>query len=346
MTTPIERIRAELDLPRGWKILDLPGEPALNRDLRSPFREDKTPSFRLYQAAGHIRWHDHGTGAGGDVLDLWATAKNISVPEAIQEILGYLDGGLRTGYRFTKPQATPANAPGALYSDPDLPPAILWPENLSEPTEAECQTLAALRGLSPEPFYLAGTLGTLLMGDQRGQRLWITTDEKRRTASRRRLDGHNLDLINSKSASLKNSPRDWPVGLMTRNPDYDALENILLVEGEGDYYAGLELAIQSEINFRVVCVMGANTTHFADGARDCLRGKKILLIGHQDPIGQKAIPQWVKELYRLGVKSVVSQALPFEHDDLSDFLQSPGSDNPLELLKGFSSDANARARST
>jgi hypothetical protein len=32
---------------------------------------------------------------------------------------------------------------------------------------------------------------------------------------------------------------------------------------------------------------------------------------------------------------VVSQPLPFLHDDLNDFLQNPGPDNPLDLLKGF-----------
>lgn len=36
---------------------------------RSPFREDKNPSFGIYQADGKWKWKDHGTGDGGDELD-------------------------------------------------------------------------------------------------------------------------------------------------------------------------------------------------------------------------------------------------------------------------------------
>jgi hypothetical protein len=331
--TPIERIRAELPLTRAWRILDLPGTPAANRDLHSPLRQDKKPSFRLYQARDHLRWIDHATGEGGDVVDLWAKIKGIPIPEATRDILAYLDGNRpNTPYRYKGPKENAPECPRIAFDEQS---AILWPENLSEPSETECRALGELRGLSPEAFFLAGKLGTLLMGDKRGQRIWMTCDRKMRSAAMRRLDGENLELINKKSAAPRNSFRDWPVGLMTRNSAYDALNNILLVEGEGDYYAGLQLAITSEIDFRVVCVMGANTTRFGDEARPLLRGKKILLIGHNDPAGQAALPKWVKELYRLGVKDVVTQALPFEHDDLNDFVKDGCSLELLNLPKGF-----------
>ena len=335
---PIERIRAELPLTHAWRILDLPGEPAINRDIHSPFRRDKKPSFRIYQAKDHLRWMDHGSGQQGDVVDLWAAARGITVAEAIDDILAYLDGNRPNApYRYKAPKKNAPECPRIAF---DEPPAILWPENLREPSTAECRALGELRGLSPEAFFLAGKLGTLLMGDKRGQRIWMTCDRKMRSAAMRRLDGANLHLIDKKSAAPRNSFRDWPVGLMTRNSGYDLLENILLVEGEGDYYAGLELAITSSVDFRVLCVMGANTIRFSDEARPLLRGKKILLIGHNDPAGQAALPKWVKELYRLGAKNVVTQALPFEHDDLNDFIKNPGADNPLDLLKAFNEQRN------
>ena len=136
---------------------------------------------------------------------------------------------------------------------------ILWPEGLCAPSEAECRALGALRSLSPEAFFLAGQLSTLLMGDKRGQRLWMTTDRKMRSAAMRRLDGKNLDLIDKKSASPKNAKRDWPVGLMTTNPALDQLPDVLLVEGEADYYAGLQVALESELNFRVCAMLGASS---------------------------------------------------------------------------------------
>ena len=135
-----------------------------------------------------------------------------------------------------------------------------------------------------------------------------------------------------------------PIGLQTSNPQFDALDNLLLVEGMPDYYAALQLALGSEISFRPITILGANIHVLNPSTNQYLRQKNILLTCHNDPQGQIALSKWVKELYRLGAKSVVSQALPFLHDDLNDFLQSPGSDNPLDLLKGFQSNAT-RGRS-
>ena len=91
--TPVERIRAEMPLQKAWRVLGLPGQAIVNHDMPSPLREDKNPSFRLYQARDHVRFHDHGTGAGGDVIDLWAAVRGISNAEAIADILRYLGDG-------------------------------------------------------------------------------------------------------------------------------------------------------------------------------------------------------------------------------------------------------------
>lgn len=36
---------------------------------------------------GWQRWWDHGTAQGGDVIDLWAKAKGLTVKEAIDDII-------------------------------------------------------------------------------------------------------------------------------------------------------------------------------------------------------------------------------------------------------------------
>jgi DNA primase len=87
MDSQIEKIRSSVSLFDVWRDLELPGTPRIG-DLRSPFRDDKRASFTIYQAKGHLRFHDHGSGEGGDCIDLWVRAKGITVKEAIAQMTG------------------------------------------------------------------------------------------------------------------------------------------------------------------------------------------------------------------------------------------------------------------
>ena len=342
MPTPVERIRAEMPLQKAWRILGLPGEAALNRDIRSPLREDAIPSFRLYQARDHIRWHDHGTGAGGDVIDLWAAVRQISLPEAIADILRYLGDGTSAS-SYTMPSSGPRMAettppPRPEPSDEPTEP-VLWPDNMTVPTPEECRILGRLRKLSPEPFDLAGKLGTLVMGDKRGQRIWMTTDCRMRSAAMRRLDGQDLDLVKKKSASPRNAKRDWIIGTQTLNPALDQLKRIVLVEGEGDYYAALQLAIESEINFKVLAILGATCKKFHLDCQPQFVGAEVIIFPHNDRrnIGEESAKFWSGLFYRWGAKDVLLQHLPIGCDDLHDYLvQRPSGGG--QLLEGFKNE--------
>ena len=329
MDSQVEKIRAAVSLFDVWRDLELPGQARLG-DQRSPLRDDKRASFTIYQAKGHLRFYDHGSGEGGDCIDLWAIVKGISIKEAIAQMSG-------TAH-------TPAKAPNRPLSAFLKPQGIRWPPDLREPQEEECRALGALRSLSPEAFYLAGRLGTLKVATIYSQKCWIITDRNARCAEARRFDGE-LFPNGKKGFCLPGSKKDMPLGLKTGNPRFDAIDNLLLVEGMPDYYAALQLAIGSEISLRPIAILGAGLSSLGDATQHYLRGKKILMICHNDPQGQAALPKWVKDLYRLGAKSVLSQALPFLHDDLNDFLQNPGPDQPLDLLKGFLSNATG-GRST
>src|SRR5258708_4747814 len=85
MDTQIERIKAGLSIAAAWTHLGLRGRPA--RECRSPFRDDKHASFSVYTAKDGERWYDHGTASGGDVLDLWARAKDLTLQVACADIL-------------------------------------------------------------------------------------------------------------------------------------------------------------------------------------------------------------------------------------------------------------------
>lgn len=72
-----ERLRT----PELWQLLNLPGEAA--KSCRSPFREDSSPSFSVFDDG--LRWKDHGTGEHGDAVDFLARARNLSLKDAIAE---------------------------------------------------------------------------------------------------------------------------------------------------------------------------------------------------------------------------------------------------------------------
>ena len=285
MDSAITQLRGRCTIAWAWSMLGLPGRPT--KHCRSPFRDDLRPSFSVYKAGDGERWYDHGEAIGGDVVDLWARAKGLSVKEALTDILRVVPG------------IEAPNRPLEAVLPLD---GILWPDNLQEPTSQECEALGALRGLSPEAFFLAGRLGTLLMGDKRGQRIWMTCDKRMRSAAMRRLDGKNLELIDKKSASPKNAKRDWIIGTQTRNPDLDALKRIVLVEGEGDYYAALQLSIQSEINFKVLAILGASVKSFHKGCQAQFKGALVLIFPHNDlnGAGRKAAKEWVGLFYSWG----------------------------------------------
>jgi DNA primase len=47
----------------------------------SPFRNERTPSFAVYDDGG---WHDFGSGLHGDMLDLTCRLHGVTLQEAIQ----------------------------------------------------------------------------------------------------------------------------------------------------------------------------------------------------------------------------------------------------------------------
>lgn len=63
-------------------------EPAKIRGVdhwyHSPFREDRTPSFKVNT---HLNlWYDHGTGIGGSILDLGARLHQCTLPEFLEKL--------------------------------------------------------------------------------------------------------------------------------------------------------------------------------------------------------------------------------------------------------------------
>ena len=173
MDSAITQLRGRCTIAWAWSMLGLPGRPS--KHCRSPFRDELRPSFSVYKAGDGERWHDHGEGKGGDVVDLWARAKGLSVKEAVADILRVVPG------------VEAPNRPPEAFKPVD---GIRWPPDIRMPQEKECHALGALRGLSPEAFFLAGRLGTLKVAT--------------------RLRAKKLDHHRSKPALRGSAPIRWP----------------------------------------------------------------------------------------------------------------------------------------
>jgi hypothetical protein len=63
----IEEARTNLPLPELMREMGY-GEFAKS-SVKSPFRDEKSPSWGIYEKAGRWKFLDHGTGEGGDEID-------------------------------------------------------------------------------------------------------------------------------------------------------------------------------------------------------------------------------------------------------------------------------------
>jgi hypothetical protein len=323
----IDDIRKSVSIASAWYYLDLPGKPG--RTCMSPFREDRKPSFSVYKGQDGIeKWLDHGTSERGDVVDLWAKAKGSSIEQALTEIESIYRLGLFKPAASVSVYTTVEDAPEKLEK------VVI--HGLREPTPMECHHLGELRGLWPESFFLAGRMGTLKIGPYPGaggkEDLWWITDERGIAAEGRTFTGKDCQTSGKKCAAFPGSKKDWPIGLLTTNSAYDDLKKIVLVEGGPDYFAGLQLAIECNVNFRVAALLGAGV-NLGEEALTNLQGSEILIIPHSDPEGWKAANRWSEQLKKFA-KSIKVQRLP-EGQDLNDFLKTANNHETCQLLKGL-----------
>lgn len=87
----LDTCRQKLSFTDLWSKLGLPSSDRLHKlgsgrevKLCSPFREDKNPSFSIWEAEGKTFWKDHGTGDSGDDVSLIQQARGVSQKDAIE----------------------------------------------------------------------------------------------------------------------------------------------------------------------------------------------------------------------------------------------------------------------
>ena len=147
--TKIEGIKARWDIPMVWRKLGLPGEPKIGMN-RSPFREDRNPSFSIY--ANGQKWKDHASDEQGDVIDLVQVALDCDKHKA----LDWFGEGSELHARPPRPKA-----PAKLVQH-DWSPREVRKWEAQYPTEKDLQALTdwtvAKRLGPPDLFVEEGSL--------------------------------------------------------------------------------------------------------------------------------------------------------------------------------------------
>ena len=190
------------------------------------------------------------------------------------------------------------------------------------PTGAEIETIAQLRGLSPQGVSLAAERGLLFCADSEEGRDWIVTDSKRISTQARRLDGQLWERINAKAWTLPGSVGSWPVGIR----EAEGFPSIALVEGSADLLAAMHLiwVAQQEKRIAPVAMFGASM-HIAKSAIPHFKGKRIRIFADADEEGLKAEGHWWHQLESAGAK--------VDGYSFAGFLCSDG--NPVKDLNDF-----------
>ena len=200
--SPLQAAKERLTIPAFWHRLRLRGKPG--RSCRSPFREDRSPGFSVYDDGR--KWKDHGSDDRGDAVDFLVQTLRLSPEDACRKLIE-LTGVIPHIPHFPREKK---HADGT--EEEKAKKRQQWPM-FEAPTCAEIKAFAELRGLSIEGVYLAAARGLLWCANSREGQAWIITDSRRRNAQARRLDGQPWARIGAKAWTLTGSEGALPIRL-------------------------------------------------------------------------------------------------------------------------------------
>jgi len=306
----LEQIKAGFTVTDAWHSLKLPGTPGTS--CKSPFRADESPSFSVYDN-GH-RWKDHATVKGGDVCDFVAAALKLTLSDAARWLLE--QSNARTNRRDWPRVRTPLQAnpkPSAAHRKLSMPP-------LDKGTISELTQLQRQRGFQ----YFAGLQIMLNRGQLRFAtladgaeqvRCWIITDDSRRNAQARRLDGLPWQALpgKPKAKTLTGSQAAWPIGASR----IEKTDTILFTEGGPDLLAAATFAaFELKEPWETVCMIGAGL-RIPEEALSLFADKTVFLFAHNDSAGIAAARRWHGQLTEAGaeVTALCSDTPGFDLND-------------------------------
>jgi hypothetical protein len=326
----IDEAKAKLDIPAVAKQCFQNWKPALS--CHSPFREDRNPSFSVYDQGR--KWKDHATGDHGDAVDFLAKALDIPPQEAVRRFVEMAGGGYRV--QAPRPKLAPTPAPKTDDTDEKRRRRAAWPA-MELPREEELEAVATLRRLPVEGPQWAAIDGTLRMATLEGERCWIIRSTCGKNAQARQLDGEPFqegraaDPFFLKAKTLAGSIATLPVGNYhdTRWPA------VALVEGGPDVlaaYAGIHrLGLLDTV---AVCGMLGASMRPPYGALATMKGRRVRIFQHNDEAGARAADGWARLIHNAG--GTVDIWTPAQAGaDLNDIFHLPEAEVSAALAEAF-----------
>lgn len=277
--------REKITVFDAWKMLGFDGEPKAS--CKSPFREDRSPSFSIFE--GGKAWTDHASGDGGDVVEFIRHAiggDHKDVREWLQERIG-------SHQPSPRPIAAPANAK-----------AIKWPSPLVMGDSSTWQGFADKRGLTYPAVYTMAQLGLLRFTKlPDGVKCYVVTDTSNRCAEIRRLDGQLFET--SKVYPLQGVDKSWLPGLeLLRDAPQET--GVLITEGATDLLSAIDIFSRYRRNhgglesWQPVALLGAGCKKLNEDAIKLIKGRHVRLVPDGDAAGDGMADHWTGLLRKIG----------------------------------------------
>lgn len=330
--------KARVTIPDAWHRLGIENPPPAGRNcvVRSPFREDRHPSFSIFGEGRQFRDHAHEEHSG-DVFDFVLLATGRPKAEAIAivfEMAGDTAPFGRTAQSTTAPPV--ALQPKLESSKPreeKPPPSLADAEPLSR---QDAERIAASRGLPPSACHFLRWTGQLLpwFDDHGALTEWHLADDPAwpepdehgpkfppaaRVIEARRLDRQPFKHIEAKAWTLPGSKKDWPVGISTLGWPGQSWRLVVAVEGGPDLLAAHALIAHLGVrDVLPITLLNRDTRHLHPAAADLLKGRWIHCLPHNDlpkngrdfRNGRATADAWARDLFHpAGVARVTRTTL-------------------------------------
>ncbi len=287
-----------------WEMLGLNGEPKAT--CKSPFREDKSPSFSIHSEGKAFK--DHATGDGGDVIEFI----RLAIGGNHQDVREWLRERMGANY-----------APTTTHSAPKTRPAIQWPSDQSEGTGSTWKAFAKLRGYSCPAVYAMVKSGTLSFCKIGSDKCFIVTDPTHRAAEIRRIDG-GLFFNGRKAYPLSGVDKSWLIGANWIKGE-PKQTSVLFTEGATDLLAAFDLYSRyrregGNESWLPITLLGAGCKTLCPEITATIKGRYVRIVPDADPAGDQMADHWQALLRKIGC-TVDIVNLP-TGTDLSDHLHT------------------------
>jgi hypothetical protein len=282
-----------------------------------PFHDERSGSFTVHGPA-HDHGHCYGCGWNGDIFAFWMARHGCGFAEALPALasLATVAPGVFEGKRKQASQVTRMTKKEGSEK-PTLP-------RMRRLRESEIEALAKLRKLSVAGIEAAAAEGRLggctwpQFLDRRGAwtesqdawPAWVVTDDARRVAQFRRLDGVKYVIrqsdgkTNEVKAWTKGSP-SWPLGCASLG----GRRCVLLVEGGADMLACYHfLHAFRRLAAVAVCGILGGSVRIAEDALPYFAGARVRIMMDEDEPkgprkivpGREAAARWTAQLIEAG----------------------------------------------